>query len=305
MLNNVEGDAAHNFCPAKCLSVQGSCGFRVTAQRDTVPCSCVPWGKMQMGFVWGVENYRMGFANLSASGGDLGVPAGPCSWTVPALLRPGSPCAPGSTIGSTAPTVLALVPRFPPPFFPPFLLFEQAQRTCCVWGRKHKPLFFIPVSQNLRKMQLEPGQKWFQLSCHCAHTEISPVCILHGEFKHLELQTSGKWLFFVNPPLEKVGIPCTGVFQNGQELVCGRLDDGMSFRVLPTQTIAWTCSTEPWSSATPSWVTLAATFAVAFSPLLHSRGSPELQNRIQYIYFLWVCAAVLQHVHNSECVQWE
>lgn len=79
MLNNVEGDAAHNFCPAKCLSVQGSCGFRVSAQRDTVPCSCVPWGKMQMGFVWGVENYRIGFANLSASGGDLGAPAGPCS----------------------------------------------------------------------------------------------------------------------------------------------------------------------------------------------------------------------------------
>lgn len=44
-----------------------------------MPCS---WGSvcpenMQMGFVWLVENYRAGSADLSASGGDLGAPAGP------------------------------------------------------------------------------------------------------------------------------------------------------------------------------------------------------------------------------------
>lgn len=140
--------------------------FRVTAQKDTVPWSwgSVLWGNMQMGFVWLVENYRTGFANLSAaSGGDLGAPAGPCSWSQPLLsLAPSETWELQSQHQHNSQFVISSsVPS------------KQAQWTCCVWSRKHKLLFFIPMRQNIRKMQLALIQKFIQAQlCHCAHTEI-------------------------------------------------------------------------------------------------------------------------------------
>lgn len=126
--------------------------FRVTAQKNTWcpgPGALCALGEHANGICLLVQSYRAGFANLSASSGDLCVPPGH------------SPCCPCSIWGLGAPvSVSEHNPQFAvisfslPSLLLSFLPSQQAHWTSCVWGRKHKLLFFILMRQNIRKMQL-------------------------------------------------------------------------------------------------------------------------------------------------------